>query len=174
MRLPDSDGYTLIYDFLEEPPNILGPIICIIIAIFGFYLVGSSFSKKNWSTKDILGVTDGTKKAIIGLVLLVGGLGMAYHFLNPSEYSKLKKMTKQENLLIVSGKVTNLERDYHSKHGHIEFQINGQRFRFYDGGNSYGCGYNDLADENIQDSTFLEIHYLKKDGQNVAVRIRTK
>ena len=166
MKLPDSDGFILLYDFLDEPPRLVFPLVFFAFAISGFFLIKSSVKTTN---------SDSSKKSIIGLIGIVFGLSLGFWSLNLSDYFKTRSVCKNGGLTIVSGPVTNLVINNKGKNDNMEFYVSGQRFRLSTNDfRNYGCTYSDLDYINIQDSTFLKISYFVKDGQNIILRAQTK
>lgn len=166
MKLPDSDGFILLYDFLDEPPRLFFPLAFFAFAISGFILIKSSTKTKN---------SDSSKKSIVGLMGIILGLSLGFWCLNLSDYFKTRSVYKNNDLTIVSGPVTKLVINNKGKNDNMEFYVGGQRFTLSTNDfRNYGCTYSDFDDANIQDSTFLKISYFVKDGQNIVLRVQTK
>ena len=175
MKVPDSDGYILIYDFLDQPPRLFFSIIFFAFAISGFLLIKSSLKPTSNDDRDLSGVKNSSKKGIIGLLGILLGLLGGFWSLNITDYFKTRSVCKSGDITIVSGPVTNLVINNKGKNDDMDFYVNGQRFRL--GTNdlrNYGCTYSDFDYINIQDSTFLRLAYFVKDGQNIIVRAQTK
>lgn len=175
MKLPDSDGYILIYDFLDQPPRLFFPLIFFGFAIAGYFLIKSSLKPTSHDDKDIFGVKNSSKKGIIGLFFILFGLSMGFWSLNLSDYFRTRSVYKNGDLKIVSGPATNLVINNKGKNDNMDFYVSGQRFRL--GTNDlrkYGCTYSDFNYINMEDSTYLKITYFVKDGQNIILRAQTK
>jgi hypothetical protein len=175
MTLRDADGFILLYDFLDEPPRLFLPLVFFGFAVFGFFLIKSSLKPSATVDKDLLGVKNSTKKGVVGLLAILLGLSMGFWSLNIPDYFRTRSICKKGDFSIVSGPVTNLIINNKGKNDNMEFYVQGQRFMLNTNDfRHYGCTYSDFDRVNIQDSTFLKIAYMLKDGQNIILRAQTK
>lgn len=175
MRLKGEDGYILLYDFLDQPPRIFAPLLCFGVAIFGYYLIKSSFKEENLNKKNEIGISESFKRFLSGFVMLIFGILLGFYILNLSDYFKTRTICKQNNLTVTSGYVTDFEARTLGKNPAMSFSVNQKRFGFSSRDLTYyGCEYQDLEDSDIQDSTFLEIYSFNKNGRNIVVKVRSK
>lgn len=166
MKLPDSEGYILLYDFINEPPRLFFPLVFFAFAISGYLLIKSSLKPSS---------AESNKKGIIGMVGLLMGLCLGFWSLNLSDYFETRSIYKKGGLKVVSGPVTELIINNKGKNNSMEFVVYGQHFRLCTNElRNYGCTYSDFDYIHIGDSTFLKLAYFVKGGQNIILRAETK
>ncbi|MFN7910833.1 MAG: hypothetical protein ACK5QC_03350 [Bacteroidota bacterium] len=159
----NSSSYIFVYDFLNEPPRVIAPLICFSIGFIGVILIKQSLRKN--------GISE-LKKFFLGFLLISAGFFLCIYTLSLCDYFTTRKLCEQNKLSVTAGYVTNLKINTKGKNDNMEFYINHECFRYYSNDLTYyGCTYSDLKKVKIQDSTFLIIRHIKKGGENITLRV---
>ena len=173
-KIPGQDGYTLVYDFINEGPRIFIPLLGFIAAIIGYYHIKSSIKSTDKRT-DVFGVSEQNKKGCFGLILLLGGVCFGLYALGIIDYFKTRDIYFRKRYQQVSGYVTNVNIFTTGKFDAMSFDVGGYKFLYSSNDIlNYGCTYQDIAPSRIRDSTYVRLTFYNKNGNNLTLKVETK
>jgi ABC-type microcin C transport system permease subunit YejB len=172
-NLPDKDGFYLIYDFINQMPNILLPLVFFGVSIFSYYSIKRTIKSKDDSVKDHLGISEYSKKIVLSFIGMVVGIIAGLYTLGLGDYFKERKIYHSNSAKTTEGYVSGLIFT-HEKKDIVEFTINGVHFTFGQVLFGVDCSYSDIMCFDLKDSTYMKIKYFLKDNEVKALKVMTK
>jgi hypothetical protein len=172
-NLPDQDGFYLIYDFINQMPNILLPLFFFGVAFFGYYSIKRTIKSNDDSVKDIMGISEYSKKIILGFIGMTVGIIAGFYTLGLGDYFSVRKIYYSNKAKTTEGYVSGLTFS-HGKKDKVEFTINNVHFVFGQVLFGADCSYSDIMCFDLKDSTYMKIKYFLKDDEVKVLKVMTK